>query len=208
MTGGPNRKLVRLVSNLTFAHHGEVERWLPVVGWEGLYDVSSLGRVRSLDRVVEIEMPYGHTVRHYRGRMLRQQSGPGSHGYLTVVLSRQGKGQKTKQVHQLVAVAFLDPCPPGEEVRHGPNGKLDNRASQLCWGTRKQNLEDRVRDHGTIRGERAGMAKLTWAAVVEIRRRAAAGEQQRRLATEFGVCFQNIHLIVARKTWLYPPEEW
>lgn len=202
MTGGPNRKLVRLVSNLTFAHHGEVERWLPVVGWEGLYDVSSLGRVRSLDRVVEIEMPYGHTVRHYRGRMLRQQSGPGSHGYLTVVLSRQGKGQKTKQVHQLVAVAFLDPCPPGEEVRHGPNGKLDNRASQLCYGTHRVNTgQDKVRDGTVVHGEQHVGAKLTDAIVAECKRRYAAGERQTALAAEFRVSRRAISKAIRGDTW-------
>jgi hypothetical protein len=63
----------------------EAEEWRAVIGWEGLYEVSSLGRVRSLDRQVEIDMTYGstvkRTVRHYRGRMLRQHVGPGTRGY-------------------------------------------------------------------------------------------------------------------------------
>jgi NUMOD4 motif-containing protein/HNH endonuclease len=185
----------------------EPERWLDVVGYEGWYEVSSLGRVQSVTRRIPVEMPYGLTFRTYRGRMLKQTANAGSHWYLTVGLARNSD-TRTWPVHQLVAAAFIGPCPPGQEVRHGPNGKLDNRATELSYGTKKENFADRVRDHGTIRGEKSGQAKLTWDDVVTIRRRAAEGVQQRTLAAEYEVCFQNIHLIVARKTWLYPPEEW
>jgi len=178
------------------------ERWLPVAGWKD-YEVSDLGRVRSLDRQVEVEMWYGPTVRHYRGKMLRQHAGPGTHGYPQVGLSQGGK-EKSYLVHQIVLEAFVGPCPPGMEALHGPAGKLDASLANLHYGTRSENVRDRVRDGQDNRGERCGQAKLTWAKVAEIRRRAAEGEQLRPLGAEFGVSF---HVIVARKSWRYPPEE-
>ena len=174
----------------------EPERWLPIRGYEGFYEVSDLGRVRSV---------LHQTAKGPRGgRVLRPLD---CHGYAQVSLSRYGVVRK-RQVHKLVAEAFLGPCPIGQEVCHGPAGKGDNRATELRYDTHVENHHDRIRDRTTSRGEKQGAAKLTWGAVTEIRRRAATGETQRELATEFGVCFQNIHLIVARKTWLFPPEKW
>ena len=173
-----------------------IERWLPVVDWEGLYDVSDLGRVRSLTRVVITN----NGPRVYQGRTLKQTIG--SHGYPAVGLSRGGKGRNWP-VHELVAPAFLGPCPDGQEVRHGPNGKLDNRATELCYGTRKENFADRVRDGGTNRGERHYRAKLTREAVKDIRIRFAAGENQRVLAREYGVTSKNVSMITTRKTWAW-----
>lgn len=175
------------------------ERWLPVVGWPG-YEVSDLGRVRSVDRIVT---GCDGKVQHLRGRVLRQV-GPGANGYFTVGLSRGGI-EKTRLVHQLVAAAFIGPCPPGQEVRHGPNGKLDNRASELCYGTRKENFQDRVRDGVINRGERNGHAKLTWEAVDDIRRRVAAGETQRTVAAHYGVHFATVSAVIVGKNWRHRP---
>lgn len=195
-----------MVQSATFPHHGEAEHWLPVVGYEGWYEVSSLGRVRSVTRRIAVQTPQGLKLKTYRSRVL-SQTPDSRRKYLMVHLCRSGENT-TRLVHQLVAEAFIGPRPDEHEVRHGPNGNRDNRASQLSYGTKKENAADCVRDHATIRGEKAGMAKLTWDAVTEIRRRVASGETQRMLAAEFGVTFQNISMIVLGKTWLYPPEEW
>jgi hypothetical protein len=122
------------------------------------------------------------------------------HGYEVVGLYRPGFNQR-KAVHQLVAEAFIGPCPPGEEVRHGPNGKPDNRASQLCYGTRKQNHADKHRDGTSNQGERHGIAKLTDAIVAECRIRHAAGETQESLADEFGVNKATMHHAIRGMTW-------
>lgn len=163
------------------------ERWLPVVGWEGLYDVSDLGRVRSESRL-------GHP-----GRTLKPFTS-GQYGYLAVKLCRDGGGV-TAYVHQLVAQAFVGPCPPGQQVRHGPGRYLDNRLANLCYGTPAEDAEDKVRDRSANRGEKNKHAKLTWAIVADIRSRAAAGELQADLATEYDVSGPSISLIVAGKTW-------
>ena len=113
-----------------------MEVWKDVVGYEGYYQVSDQGRVRSLDRV-----SFG---RNMSGRGLRPAP-TSKYGHLSVSLSREGI-RKTSLVHQLVAVAFIGPCPPGLEVLHGPSGVGDNSAGNLSYGTTKQNTLDRCRD--------------------------------------------------------------
>lgn len=182
---------------LPFSHHGEAERWLPVAGWEGLYDVSDLGRVRSLPRLGAVGR------RMYSGRILKPWLS--THGYETVGLYRADYHEH-RPVHQLVAATFLPPREEGEEVRHGPNGKLDNRASELCYGTSAQNHADRLRDGTSNQGERHGNAKLTDAIVAECRRRHAAGESQLSLALEFGVSKSVMHHAIWGMTWTHVPE--
>jgi len=124
------------------------EDWRPVVGFEGTYEVSNMGRVRSLDRVSVDKN--GRRVR-YRGVVRRQSLGAG--GYPVVSL-KSGKGS-VRRVHLLVAAAFHDP--PSEEdevVRHLNGDRLDGRAVNLRWGSASANMLDKVR-HGTDnRGDR------------------------------------------------------
>jgi len=91
------------------------------------------------------------------------------------------------------------------EALHGPAGKLDTSLANLSYGTRGQNLADRVRDGQDARGERNYHAKLTRADVTEIRRRKAAGELLSVLAAEFGVSFQHISLVARGRRWQHVP---
>lgn len=163
------------------------ERWLPVTEYEGLYEVSDLGRVRSLPR---------NTT---RGKILSSSL---SNGYPAVTLFRNGK-RKRWLVHRLVLAAFTGPCPPGQEARHGPGGKLDERLENLCYGTRSENHLDKRRDGTSRCGEGNNKAKLTPDAVHEIRARAAEGVSQHVLASLFGVCQATISQVVRRKTWTH-----
>lgn len=132
-----------------------LERWRPVVGYEGLYEVSDQGRVRSLDRVAFLQ---GRHKRPSRGRVLK----PGSNrrGYVHVGLHKDGK-RTTYTVHALVAQAFIGPRPEGMHVCHGPGGKADNSLANLRYGTPKENQADRHRDGTAIYGDTHPMAKLT-----------------------------------------------
>lgn len=121
------------------------ERWLPVVGWEGLYEVSDHGRVRSLDRVFVDRM--GRTV-HLKGRVLRP--GPNHKGYLRVNL-RAGGRLECKFVHHCVLEAFVGPRPQGYIGCHWDDDHLYNHASNLRWATYSDNQYDRVRN-GTHAG--------------------------------------------------------
>lgn len=172
------------------------ERWLPVVGYEGYYEVSDLGRVRSLTRSGSGGRG---RKRMFQGRVLTSRL-KSSETYLTVTLSRDGR-HVDKRVHKLVTEAFFGPC-PGREVCHGPNGAFDNSVSNLSYGTRAKNMADMLRDGTRVLGTRMYSAKLTEADVIEIRRRHMAGEAGYRvLAREYGVDQGQIRLIVKRKNW-------
>lgn len=121
----------------------EVERWLPVVGFEG-YEVSDHGRVRGLDRL-------DAAGRRRTGQMLKP--GPKRGGYRHVVLFSGGRGYD-RCVHTLVLEAFVGPCPEGMEACHDPDwDTANNRLTNLRWDTRSANAYDRIR-HG--RHNRAG----------------------------------------------------
>ena len=119
------------------------ERWLPVVGWEGLYEVSDHGNVRSVDRVIETS----NGPRSYKGKMLRPASVRGAHQW--VGLYRQGEIER-RYIHQLVAESFIRPRNLGEYVLHSNDDALDNRVGNLRYGTHQDNIQDSVRNgrHG------------------------------------------------------------
>lgn len=120
------------------------EEWRPVVGYEGLYEVSDCGRVRSLDRVVPTVN--GRTYR-LRGVLLKSWSGATQHGHRTVSLSAGGV-EKVRLVHQLVLESFVGPRPaPGMHCCHFNGDPADNRVSNLRWDTPTANQLDKVR-HG------------------------------------------------------------
>ena len=116
------------------------EEWRPVVGYEGIYEVSDMGRVRSLPREVNrgragyITMP-GRVLKPHVERYARLR-----------LVSTDGRGS-TRYVHRLVAEAFHGPCPGGMEVCHENGQHLDNRAENLRYDTRAGNQRDLVK-HG------------------------------------------------------------
>lgn len=120
-----------------------IERWLPVVGWEGIYEVSDHGRIRSLTRK-------DSTGRTRRGRVLRPDTYRG--GYLRVSLALGG-GVTRRSVHHLVLEAFFGPCPDGMEGCHNNGVPNENRLSNLRWDTHPANVADSIRQ-GTNRNTR------------------------------------------------------
>lgn len=108
------------------------EIWKAVPGYEGLYEVSNCGRVRSLDRVVH--RPKGDYV--HKGRILKP--GIASNGYYTVNLSKDGKGD-TKTVHWLVAKAFLPNPNNLPYINHKDEGRTNNHVDNLEWCTPSYN---------------------------------------------------------------------
>ena len=118
------------------------EIWKPVVGYEGFYEVSNQGRVRSLDRdAVDITgRPYSVKGRIRKLKLDRK-------GYVKVALSVSNT-MITYSVHTLVLEAFVGPKPNGAQCRHLNGNPADNRPSNLAWGTAKENMND-MKIHGT-----------------------------------------------------------
>lgn len=116
------------------------ERWLPIPGFEGHYEVSDHGRVRSLDRVVIDKQ--GTRRRKFKGRMLKPQRV--YTGYDVVGLSKDGK-PRDWYIHRLVLMAFCGPPAPGAEGCHNNDIRSDNRLENLRWDTHLNNVRDAVK---------------------------------------------------------------
>lgn len=128
------------------------ELWKDVVGYEGLYQVSNMGNVRSVDHESAVTRNGVTFITRKKGKMLaptRRQ-----HGYLGVMLYGKGghakRGFKTFSIHRLVAEAFI-PNPNGyTEINHLDECKTNNRADNLEWCDRKYNV-----NYGTTQKRRA-----------------------------------------------------
>ena len=135
-------------------------------------------------------------------RMLRPQVN--KNGYRFVILPFEGR-RRTFAVHRLVCAAFHGDPPPDHEVRHLDGCRTNNVASNLRWGTRKENGHDRV-IHGTaIAGDTHPLSKVTSDDVREIRRRLVAGESYRVIAKDFPLTTQGIRDIDSGRTWRSVP---
>lgn len=117
------------------------EQWLPVVGYEGLYSISTMARVRSEERLIE---KADGTTQLIHEQILK--ASPDGNGYWRVSLFRNNIG-KTCYIHQMMMAAFVGPCPDGLEVRHLDGDKNRNRLDNFEYGTPSQNRFDTVR-HG------------------------------------------------------------
>jgi HNH endonuclease/NUMOD4 motif-containing protein len=175
----------------------EQEDWRPIAGYEGLYEVSNLGRVKRVGRAAQAGKGHGGGVR--LGRVKVPQ--PAKGGYLKVRLSREGKS-RGHLVHLLVAAAFLGPTPEGHEVNHIDGIKAHCHVGNLEFLTRSQNMAHAL-DHDLYQhGERHRDARLTADQVIEIRAtHAAGGVGYSELAWRFGVHHSTIQDIVKRRKW-------
>lgn len=171
------------------------EIWHPVVGYEGLYEVSNLGVIRSLGRC---KGQYG-ALRDYSGRFLSLKNGK---LYVQVVLVKEGK-KKGYLVHRLVAMAFIPNPQELPEVNHINGRKRDNRAENLEWVDSSQNQHHsyKLGLQQVVYGEGHHRSKLTEAEVIEIRRRFKNGESHTKIAPDFGVHRRTIVDVCLRKTW-------
>jgi hypothetical protein len=164
------------------------EEWRPVVGYEGLYEVSSHGRVISMNFQGKSDAI---------GMMKPQYS---LDGYPRFGLRKDSK-RTFFYGHRLVLEAFVGPRPDGMTACHGNGIPDDNTISNLRWDTRKSNEADKER-HGTrCRGETHGQAKLTEVQTRDIVKLAKVGVTHRQLAEVYGVHQSQIHSILSGKTW-------
>jgi hypothetical protein len=119
------------------------ENWRPVVGCEGYYSVSDLGRVRGEDRTYTYNGRHGLTTRSKRGKVLTQHRD--TVGYKTVTLSMNAARKKFR-VHRLVLEAFVGLRPDGMVCRHLNDDKTNNTLANLTWGSYLENSADAIRN--------------------------------------------------------------
>lgn len=140
------------------------EVWKSVPGYEGFYEASNLGRVKTLSRWVPFKTGGGRQQKEKVMKLNRHDQ-----GYRQVTLYKDGT-RVNRFVHALVLQAFVGPCPEGMECCHDNGDRADNRLENLRWDTLASNQADRL-IHGTDhRGERQGSSKLTTADVRQIKK--------------------------------------
>jgi len=171
--------------------NSSTETWLPVVGYEGSYEVSDQGRVKSIARTVD---KGSRGVQQVKERLLSQKN---KRGYREVNLWINGKG-RSEEVHRLVLQAFIGPRPDGCVCRHLNGTRSDNRLSNLQWGTPLENSAD-TKLHGMhVEGSRHPNAKLTEAQVATLR---ASSEPLAAWAERWGVSISLLSMARSGRRW-------
>lgn len=172
------------------------EIWKPITNYEGLYEVSNLGRVKSLARTYlgkgGAKNKARPCIKPLRERILKPIHNKRI-GYFSVQLCRDGIVSRF-YIHRLVATEFVANPNGLPEVNHLDSCRKNNHHTNLEWVDRSGNLR-----HAGQRMTRG--AKLTEEQVRQIRSAAAAGISKDDLAESYGVHRANIHAIIIRKSW-------
>jgi hypothetical protein len=171
------------------------ERWADVVGYEGSYKVSNKGIVKSMRR--RRKNRYGYCYK--RERILEPAEYYTGHLYVNLCLNSKGR---SCAIHRLVLEAFVGPCPEGMECRHLDGDPKNNCLSNLKWGTKEEQYQDRVRHGRDERGEKSPNAKLNDDKVRAAKTLHATGEWSfERIGKLFRVSSATINLAVTGKQW-------
>lgn len=165
------------------------EIWKDIHGYEGRYQASNLGRVKSLERKVPSKAGYRTVQQKILKQHIRDKG-----GHLGCSL---GQGSNNMCVHRAVALAFLGPIPDGMEVLHNNGIPTDNRPENLRYGTRSENILD-------VFYQGKPWKKLTIDDVQAIRFGISSGHSYSELSWQFDVCTATIKDIASgrRYSWL------
>ena len=171
----------------------EKETWKDIPGYENKYQVSDLGRVKGLDRVVKTKN--GRT-QYKKGTILKNKMG--TNGYYYVCLYKNNK-QKTFMIHSLVALNFIGDRPYKNDICHINWNRLDNKVTNLKYDTRTDNFNDMYRQ-----GKKNPKGKLSVEDVLEIRKmRKEENVPYKELAIMFGVSESTIGYVVTKRSYWY-----
>ena len=171
-----------------------IEEWRDIPGYEGSYQVSTWGNVRSVDRMRRVA---GGGFRLARGKVLRDDK---FGAYRHVSLCR-GAICKSYNVHILVLTAFWGEAPKGLEGCHNDGVKHNCQLSNLRWDYHSGNERDKLGHGVSNHGERCGSSKLTAVNVLRIRHLYASGTKQKNIAGIYAVSQSAVSLIVNSKRW-------
>lgn len=131
------------------------EVWKDIRGYEKYYQISNLGRVRSLDRIIKDEK--NNRTFNIKGKIITPTDN--GNGYLIIGLRKNGK-RKNKYIHRLVAEAFLDKCDGQEYINHIDFNKKNNNISNLEWCTQKENINYSIKKGRYISGKKETINKI------------------------------------------------
>ena len=165
----------------------KTEIWKDIPGYEGRYQASTFGRIKSLERKVKSKNWYTHEDFYHTvpERILR----PGQYcksGHLSVVL---GNGTTGKPVHQLIMRTFVGESPENCEVLHCDGDPTNNALENLRYGSRTDNILDVYHQGGRWR-------KLSIEDVKQIREMAASGVKKTLIAKKYGIAYTYVFTVI------------
>lgn len=172
------------------------EIWKPIIGYEGLYEVSSLARIRTVERIF-IKINGQKIV--IKERILKQ--GLNTAGYLSVGIYRNTKSTSTR-VHRIFATAFIPNPQSKPNINHINGVKTDNRIENLEWCTQKENIQHAFRT-GLVNntGINNGQCLLNEKKVLAIKKLLLSGITQKEIAGKYSVTRSCILKIHRKESW-------
>lgn len=166
----------------------EMEEWKPIEGYDGRYEISNYGRVKSLDS------------RHPKHHSKIMKPWEGNKKYLYIDLRGDNK-RKTYAIHRLVLDAFIEKNPGGKQCAHWDGNPQNNHVSNLRWATAKENIEDRKRHGRTANGVNQGSAKLDEKCVKTIKKLNGIGLSKYEVGHLACVSYSTIERIWKGEAW-------
>jgi hypothetical protein len=173
------------------------EIWKQIPTYEGLYEVSSHGRVRTMRRIIKYK--YKNIIKSQlrESKIMKQKI---VNGYNYIVLNKNGK-YNTFSVSRLVLTAFKRPRLISEEASHFPDrDKKNNHLSNLRWATHIQNEKDKIFHQTKIEGIKHGMHKLSEKDIIEIRK-LKGRFTHKQISKKYNISRQNVGKILNRELW-------
>lgn|SRR5699024_7690809 len=174
----------------------ETEIWKDVVGYESKYQVSNLGRVKSLDRPVKYS---DGVIRRHKGRILKGDIS--ARGYIRVLLCSDDTSERFL-VHRLILSTFTGIYPEDKQVNHIDGNPRNNHLDNLEWCTPSENTIHALENNLRVVGDRHHYSKLTEKDVRDIRNiYAKGGTTHRNLAKEYNVHRRTIERVINKRFW-------
>lgn len=172
------------------------ETWLPVMGYEGLYEVSNMGNFRSLDRIVPHNE--GKLLRKMKGKILVKTKDKLGRNYIN--FSKNGKTNKVR-AHLIVAKHFIGPNPNRLDVCHNDGDNSNNCVTNLRYDTHKSNMEDMANHGRSQRGEKNYNTVATTEQVLKIRKLRKEGLFYKDICIQVGLSFDLVAKVCQGRTW-------
>ena len=161
------------------------EEWRPVEGYDGYYEVSSLGRFAAVKKGERFLRKINYAT-HYPSVSFKKRP--------------QDSVQKSSTLHKLVAETFLGERPFGHVIRHLDGDRYNNRVENLAYGLPEENHAD-TKKHGTHRNENNGRALFNELSVKAVLLLLEKGVSQSEIAQRLEVSVGTIHAIKTRRNW-------
>ncbi|PUZ30959.1 helix-turn-helix domain-containing protein [Staphylococcus arlettae] len=175
------------------------ELWKDIPGYEGIYQVSSYGNVKSVNRKITNSIG---TTRIYKEKLLKINKD--RYGYPICKLWKNSKG-KNHTIHRLVAICFIKNVDDKPLVNHVDGNKCNNHISNLEWCTSSENdlHAFSLGLRSVHKGEKCNFAKLNSDEVKEIKKLKKEGITQREIAKLFNVSEGNVSQIINGQRWAW-----